>query len=55
MDDFKRNWYPIYYLSWLFGSFVRNTLLFFSIQKDFQLTDFTIEYKRQNKIVTLSK
>jgi polyhydroxyalkanoate synthase len=32
--------YPVYYFGWLFDSFVRNIMVFASIEKDFDLTPF---------------
>jgi len=32
--------YPVYYFDWLFDSFVRNFMVFVSIEKDFDLTPF---------------
>jgi polyhydroxyalkanoate synthase subunit PhaC len=32
--------YPVYYFDWLFDSFVRNIMVFASIEKDFDLTPF---------------
>jgi hypothetical protein len=32
--------YPVYYFGWLFDSFVRNIMVFGSIEKDFDLTPF---------------
>jgi polyhydroxyalkanoate synthase len=32
--------YPVYYFGWLFDSFVRNIMVFASIEKDFDLTSF---------------
>lgn len=32
--------YPVYYFDWLFDSFVRNFMVFASIEKDFDLTPF---------------
>ena len=34
--------YPVYYIGWLFDSFVRNIMVFASIKKDFDLTPFDI-------------
>jgi polyhydroxyalkanoate synthase subunit PhaC len=32
--------YPVYYFGWLFDSFVRNVMVFASIEKDFDITPF---------------
>src|SRR5207245_2399741 len=34
--------YPVYYIGWLFDSFVRNIMVFASIEKDFYLAPFDI-------------
>jgi polyhydroxyalkanoate synthase subunit PhaC len=34
--------YPVYYIGWLFDSYVRNIMVFASIEKDFDLTPFDI-------------
>jgi polyhydroxyalkanoate synthase len=34
--------YPVYYIGWLFDSFVRNIMVFASIEKDFDLAPFDI-------------
>jgi polyhydroxyalkanoate synthase len=36
----RKSGYPVYYFGWLFDSFVRNIMVFASIEKDFDLTPF---------------
>jgi poly[(R)-3-hydroxyalkanoate] polymerase subunit PhaC len=38
----RESGYPVYYFGWLFDSFVRNMMVFASIEKDFDLTPFDI-------------
>lgn len=45
--------YPVYYFDWLFDSFVRNFMVFASIEKDFDLTPF--DTRRKDSITALQK
>ena len=57
--NLRKAGYPVYYFGWLFDSFVRNIMVFASIEKDFDLTPFDtmsvrgktrlLHYKRINK------
>jgi polyhydroxyalkanoate synthase len=38
--NLRKAGYPVYYFGWLFDSFVRNIMVFASIEKDFDLTPF---------------
>jgi poly[(R)-3-hydroxyalkanoate] polymerase subunit PhaC len=44
--------YPVYYFGWLFDSFVRNIMVFASIEKDFDLTPFhTMSVRGKTRLV----
>ena len=44
--------YPVYYFGWLFDSFVRNIMVFASIEKDFDLTPFdTMSVREKTRLL----
>ena len=48
----RESGYPVYYYGWLFDSFVRNMMVFGSIEKDFDLTPFdTISVRGKTRLL----
>jgi poly[(R)-3-hydroxyalkanoate] polymerase subunit PhaC len=48
----RESGYPVYYFGWLFDSFVRNMMVFASIEKDFDLTPFdTISVRGKSRLL----
>jgi polyhydroxyalkanoate synthase len=50
--NLRKEGYPVYYFGWLFDCFVRNIMVFASIEKDFDLTPFdTMSVTGKNRLL----